>query len=77
MAYTVYLHYSNMSFGYAATSLRSVIVRSYTTIWRWVQRLGPVLGSFGGDPGDVRKTFIDEMMVNVGETPALIWVAFE
>jgi crotonobetainyl-CoA:carnitine CoA-transferase CaiB-like acyl-CoA transferase len=30
--------------------VRSVIVRSYTSIWRWVQRLGPVLGSISADP---------------------------
>jgi putative transposase len=77
MAYAVYLYYSNMSLRYAARSLRSVIVRSYTSIWRWVQRLGPVLGSFGADPRDVRRIFVDETMVNVGGTSALIWVAFE
>ena len=40
--YAVYPYYSNvnMSLRYAAKSLRSVIVRSYTSIWRWVQRLG-------------------------------------
>jgi len=32
MAYTVYPHYSNTSLRYAANSLRSVIVRNYTTI---------------------------------------------
>ena len=42
-----------------------------------MQRLGPVLGSFGADPGDVRRTFIDRTMVNVGGTPASICVAFE
>jgi len=77
MAYAVYLYYSNMSLRYAARSLRSVIVRSYTSIWRWVQRLGPVLGSFGADPRDVRRIFVDETMVNAGGTSALIWVAFE
>ena len=70
MAYAVYLYYSNMSLRYAARSLRSVIVRSYTSIWRWVQRLGPVLGSFGADPRDVRRIFVDETMVNVGGTSA-------
>jgi len=39
--------------------------------------LGPVLGSFGADPGDVHRIFVDETMVNVGGTSALIWVAFE
>ncbi|MFP3283384.1 MAG: hypothetical protein RXP97_04820, partial [Nitrososphaeria archaeon] len=64
MAYAVYPYYPNMSLRYAAKSLRSVIVRSYTSIWRWVQRLGPVLGSFGADPRDVRRIFVDETMVN-------------
>jgi len=77
MAYAVYLYYSNMSLRYAAKSLRSVIVRSYTSIWRCVQRLGPVLGSFGADPGDVHRIFVDETMVNAGVTSALIWIAFE
>jgi transposase-like protein len=66
-----------MSLRYAAKSLRSVIVRSYTSIWRWVQRLGPVLGSFGADPRDVHRIFVDETMVNAGGTSALIWIAFE
>ena len=45
MAYAVYPYYSNvnMSLRYAARSLRSVIVRSHTSIWRCVQGLGPVL----------------------------------
>ena len=77
MAYAVYLYYSNMSLRYAAKSLRNVIVRSYTSIWRWVQGLGSVLGSFGADPGDVHRIFVDETMVNAGGTSALIWVAFE
>ena len=69
--------YSNISLRYAAKSLRNAIVRSYTSIWRWVQRLGLLLGSFGADPGDVHRIFVDETMVNVGGTSALIWVAFE
>jgi len=79
MAYAVYPYYSNvnMSLRYAARSLRSVIVRSHASTWRWVQRLGPVLGSFGADPRDVRRIFVDETMVNVGGTSALIWVALE
>ncbi len=42
-----------------------------------MQRLGPVLGSIGADPREVRRIFIDEAMVSVGGTPAWIWVAFE
>jgi len=57
--------------------VRSAIVKSYTAIWRGVHRLGPVLGSFGADPGDVRTIFLAEKMVNAGGTSALIWVAFE
>jgi hypothetical protein len=51
MAYAVYPYHSNvnMSLRYAARSLRSVIVRGYTSIWRCVQRLGPILGSFGAE----------------------------
>jgi len=77
MAYAVYLYYSNMPLRYAAKSLRSVVVRSHASIWRWVQRLGPVLGSFGADPRDIHRIFVDETMVNVGGTSALIWIAFE
>ncbi len=39
--------------------------------------MGPALGSIGADPRDVRRIFEDETMVNVGGTPAWIWVAFE
>ena len=46
-------------------------------MWRWVQRLGPALGSLGADPRDVRRIFEDETMVNLGGTSALIWIAFE
>jgi len=79
MAYAVYPYYSNanMPLRYATKSLRSAIVRGYTTMWRWVQRPGPVLGSFGADPGDVRRIFVDDTTVNVRGTSALIWVAFE
>ncbi len=42
-----------------------------------MQRLGPILGSIGADPREVRRIFIDETMVNLGGTPAWIWVAFE
>jgi hypothetical protein len=60
-----------MSLRYAAKSLRNVIVRSYTSIWRWVQRLGPVLGSFGTDPREVRRIFVDETIVEA-EGPTII-----
>jgi hypothetical protein len=45
MAYAVHPYYSNvnMSLRYAARSLRNIIVRSYTSIWRWVRGLGPAL----------------------------------
>jgi putative transposase len=46
-------------------------------MWRWAQRLGPILGSIGADPREVRRIFVDETMVNLGGTPAWIWVAFE
>jgi len=42
-----------------------------------VQRLGPILGSIGADPREVHSIFVDETMVNLGGTPAWIWVAFE
>jgi len=37
----------------------------------------PNLGSIGADPREVRRIFVDETMVNLGGTPAWIWVAFE
>jgi hypothetical protein len=46
-------------------------------MWRWVRGLGPILGSIGADPREVRRIFIDETMVDLGGTPAWIWVAFE
>jgi hypothetical protein len=42
-----------------------------------VHRYSPLLGSFDVDRGSVRSIFIDETMVNLGGTPAWIWVAFE
>jgi putative transposase len=39
--------------------------------------LGPILGSIGADPREVRRIFVDETMVDLGGTPAWIWVAFE
>jgi hypothetical protein len=42
-----------------------------------VRGLGPALGSIGADPGDVRRIFVDETMVNLGGAPAWIWAAFE
>ncbi|MFP3284543.1 MAG: hypothetical protein RXP89_00545 [Nitrososphaeria archaeon] len=42
-----------------------------------MQRLGPILGSIGAHPGDVRRIFVDETTVNLGGTPAWIWVALE
>jgi len=53
------------------------MIRSHVSIWRWVRRLGPVLGSFGADPREVHRAFVDETAVNVGRTPARIWIAFE
>jgi transposase-like protein len=54
--------------------------RSHTSIWKWVHRYrySPVLGSFDLDVDrrSVRSIFIDETMVNLGGTPAWIWVAF-
>ncbi|MFP3138001.1 MAG: hypothetical protein RXS42_07245, partial [Nitrososphaeria archaeon] len=60
----------------AAKSLSS-ISRSHAPICRWVQRLGPILGSIGADPREVHRIFVDETMVNLGGTPAWIWIAFE
>jgi transposase-like protein len=65
MAYAVYLYFSGLSLRRAARPLR-LIVRSHASIWRWAQRLGPILGSIGADPREVRRIFIDETMVNLG-----------
>jgi len=51
MAYAVYPYFSGLSLRRASKSLRLIMSRSHVSIWRWVQRLGPVLGSFGADPG--------------------------
>jgi len=77
MAHAVHPYFSGLSLRRAAKSLRHIISRSHVSIWRWVQRLGPILGSFGADPRDVRRIFVDEIMVNVGGTSALIRIAFE
>ncbi|MFP3208507.1 MAG: DDE-type integrase/transposase/recombinase, partial [Nitrososphaeria archaeon] len=77
MAYAVYLYFSGPSPGRAARALRPIASRSHASMWRWVQRLGPILGSIGADPREVRRIFIDETMVDLGGTPAWIWVAFE
>jgi putative transposase len=77
MAYAVYLYFSGLSLRRAARALRLIMSRSHTSMWRWVRRLGPVLGSIGADPREVRRIFVDETMVNLGGTPAWIWVAFE
>ena len=69
MAYAVYLYFSGHSLRRASKSLRLTMSRSHVSIWRWVQRLGPVLGSFGADPRDVRRIFVDETIVNVGGPP--------
>ncbi|MFP3264034.1 MAG: hypothetical protein RXQ62_06400 [Nitrososphaeria archaeon] len=76
MAHAVYLYFSGLSLRRAARFLRP-ISRSQVSIWRWAQRLGSILGSIGADPREVRRIFIDETMVNLGGTPAWIWVAFE
>jgi len=77
MAYAVYLYFSGHSLRRISKSLGLIMSRSHVSIWRWVQRLGPVLGSFGADPGDVHRIFVDETMMNAGGTSALIWIAFE
>jgi hypothetical protein len=60
MAYAVYLYFSGPSLRRAARSLRLIASGSHVSIWRWVQRLGPILGSIGADPRDVHRIFIDE-----------------
>ena len=77
MAYAVYPYFPGHSLRRASKSLRLTMSRSHVSIWRWVQRLGPVLGSFGADPRDVHRILVDETMVNAGGTPAWIWIAFE
>jgi len=77
MAHTVHPYFSGLSLRRAARSLRLIMSRSRASMWRWVQRLGPILGSIGADPRDVHRIFVDETMVNLGGTPAWIWVAFE
>jgi transposase-like protein len=77
MAYAVYPYFSGLSLRRASKSLRSIMSGSHASMWRWAQRLGSVLGSFGADPRDVHRIFVDETMVNVGGTSALIRIAFE
>ncbi|MFP3401759.1 MAG: hypothetical protein RXP91_05805 [Nitrososphaeria archaeon] len=77
MAHAVYLYFSGLSPRRAARSLRPIVSRSHASIWRWVQRLGTILGSIGAHPGDVRRIFVNETTVNLGGTPAWIWVALE
>ncbi|MGC8613279.1 MAG: DDE-type integrase/transposase/recombinase, partial [Conexivisphaera sp.] len=68
---------SGLSFRRTSRALGAAMRRSHTSIWKWVHRYSPVLGSFDVDRGSVRSIFIDETMVNLGGTPAWIWVAFE
>ncbi|MFP3229123.1 MAG: hypothetical protein RXR47_03130 [Nitrososphaeria archaeon] len=75
MAHAVYPYFSGLSLRRAARSLRLIASRSHASIWRWVQRLGPVLGSFGADPREVRRIFVDETMVSVGGTSAPCWTS--
>jgi len=77
MAHAVYPYFSGLSLRRAVRALRLIMSRSHVSIWRWVQRLGPILGSIGADPREVRRIFIDETMVNLGGIPARIWVALE
>ncbi len=77
MAYAVYLHFSGPSLRRAARALRPIVSGSHASMWGWAQRPGPILGSIGADPREVRRIFIDEAMVDLGGTPAWIWVAFE
>jgi len=51
IAYVVYLRFSGLSLRRTFRALKSFMSRSHVSIWRWVQRLGPVLGSFSTDPG--------------------------
>jgi len=68
MACAVYPYFSGLSLRRAARSLRLIASRSHVSIWRWVQRLGPALGSIGADPREVRRMSIDETMVSLGGT---------
>ncbi|MFP3138064.1 MAG: hypothetical protein RXS42_07585 [Nitrososphaeria archaeon] len=73
MAYAVYPYFSGLSLRRAARALRLIMSRSRVSIWRWAQRLGPILGSIGTDPRDAHRIFVDETMVSVGRTPTWIW----
>ncbi|MFP3138130.1 MAG: hypothetical protein RXS42_07925, partial [Nitrososphaeria archaeon] len=72
MAHAVYLYFSGLSLRRAARSLRPIASRSHAPMWGWAQGLGPILGSIGADPRDVRRIFVDETMVNLGGIPARI-----
>ena len=76
MAHAVYPYFSGPSLRRAARSLRP-ISRSHAPMWGWAQGLGPILGSIGADPRDVRRIFVDETMVSVGGTSARIWIVLE
>jgi len=58
MAYAVYPYFSGHYLRRTSKSLGLIMSRSHVSIWRWVQRLGPVLGSFGADPRDVHRIFV-------------------
>ncbi|MFP3401739.1 MAG: hypothetical protein RXP91_05705, partial [Nitrososphaeria archaeon] len=70
-----YPYFSGPSLRRAARALRLIMSRSHVSMWRWVQGLGPALGSIGADPREVHRIFVDETMVNLGGTPTRIWVA--
>ncbi|MGC8696441.1 MAG: hypothetical protein ACP5UD_08570, partial [Conexivisphaera sp.] len=57
--YAMYLYFSGLSFRRASRALGAAMRRSHTSIWKWVHRYSPVLGSFDVDRGSVRSIFID------------------
>lgn len=75
--YAVYVYFCSNSLRRASRILEPLRERSHVSVWRWVQRLAPIVDRFSVDRRMVSIILVDETMFQIGCFKVWLWVAFE
>ncbi|MDQ3903601.1 MAG: hypothetical protein M3247_08180 [Thermoproteota archaeon] len=55
----------------------STVIRSHTSIWKWVQRYSKLADRFRKDRPRVKQIFVDETLLKIDGQNYWLWVAYE
>ena len=75
--YAIYLYFNYRSFRLAARCLSSIIKRSHVSIWKWVQKYSGLADRLSVNKCAVKKTFVDETLLQIDGQDYWLWIAYE